>query len=40
MKFKLKSTFYYRDTKSAYDSSATKEESVTVITKCMLANWY
>ncbi len=26
---KLKSTFYYRDTKSAYDSSATKEESVT-----------
>ena len=27
--FKLKSTLYYRDTKSAYDSSATKEESVT-----------
>jgi vitamin B12 transporter len=26
---KLKSTFYYRDTKSDYDSSATKEESVT-----------
>ncbi len=26
---KFKSTFYYRDTKSAYDSSATKEESVT-----------
>ena len=26
---KLKNTFYYRDTKSAYDSSATKEESVT-----------
>ena len=26
---KLKSTFYYRDTKSAYDSSATKEDSVT-----------
>ena len=27
--YKLKSTFYYRDTKSSYDSSATKEESVT-----------
>ena len=26
---KLKSTFYYRDTKSGYDSSDTKEESVT-----------
>ncbi len=26
---KLKSTFYYRDTKSDYDSSDTKEESVT-----------
>ena len=26
---KLKSTFYYRDTKSDYDSSNTKEESVT-----------
>mgnify|MGYP001166898256 CR=1 FL=1 len=26
---KLKSTFYYRDTKSDYDKSATKEESVT-----------
>ena len=26
---KLKNTFYYRDTKSDYDSSATKEESVT-----------
>ena len=26
---KLKSTLYYRDTKSAYDKSATKEESVT-----------
>ena len=26
---KLKNTFYYRDTKSGYDSSATKEESVT-----------
>ena len=26
---KLKSTFYYRDTKSGYDSSNTKEESVT-----------
>ena len=26
---KFKSMFYYRDTKSAYDSSATKEESVT-----------
>ncbi len=26
---KIKSTFYYRDTKSDYDSSATKEESVT-----------
>ena len=26
---KFKSTLYYRDTKSAYDSSATKEESVT-----------
>ena len=26
---KLKSTFYYRDTKSGYDSSASKEESVT-----------
>ncbi len=30
---KLKSTFYYRDTKSAYDSSATKEESVTAYNK-------
>ena len=30
---KLKSTFYYRDTKSAYDSSATKEESVTADNK-------
>ena len=27
--FKLKSTFYYRDTKSAYDKSATQEGSVT-----------
>ena len=26
---KLKNTFYYRDTKSDYDSSATKEESIT-----------
>ena len=26
---KLKSTFYYRDTKSDYDKSATKEGSVT-----------
>ena len=26
---KFKSMFYYRDTKSAYDSSATKEESIT-----------
>ncbi len=30
---KLKSTFYYRDTKSAYDSSSTKEESVTADNK-------
>ncbi len=30
---KLKSTFYYRDTKSAYDSSATKEDSVTADNK-------
>ena len=30
---KLKSTFYYRDTKSDYDSSATKEESVTADNK-------
>ena len=27
--FKFKSTFYYRDTKSDYDKSATQEESVT-----------
>ena len=33
---KLKSTFYYRNTKSDYDSSATQEESVQLITKCML----
>ena len=32
-KFKLKSTFYYRDTKSEYDSSATKEDSVTADNK-------
>jgi len=30
---KLKSTFYYRDTKSDYDSSATNEESVTADNK-------
>ncbi len=30
---KLKSTFYYRDTKSGYDSSETKEESVTADNK-------
>ena len=31
--FKLKNTFYYRDTKSEYDSSDTKEESVTSYNK-------
>ena len=30
---KLKSTFYYRDTKSGYDSSATQENSVTADNK-------
>jgi len=30
---KLKNTFYYRDTKSGYDSSATKEDSVTADNK-------
>ena len=30
---KLKSTFYYRNTKSDYDSSATQEESVTADNK-------
>jgi vitamin B12 transporter len=31
--FKLKNTFYYRDTKSGYDKSATQEESVTANNK-------
>ena len=32
---KFKSMFYYRDTKSAYDSSATKEDLSHQIIKCM-----
>ena len=32
-KLKLKNTFYYRDTKSGYDKSATQEESVTADNK-------